>query len=215
MLKQVESAATPRESLQIPAPQFETLEFRLVGTAPYMQARFAEKARQAMRAKHEAGSASRKGKKREPRDFADDYKQAMHVSAEGWAGIPASAFRQAAISACRIVGFKMTLAKLSIFIEADGTDALDGTPLVRLEGEPEISEMMVRNATGVADIRVRPLWRKWSCKLRVRYDMDQFSRTDVANLIARCGMQVGIGEGRPDSKSSAGLGFGLFKSVQE
>jgi len=34
---------------------------------------------------------------------------------------------------------------------------------------------------------------------------------DVVNLIARVGMQVGIGEGRPDSKASAGLGFGLFE----
>ena len=33
------------------------------------------------------------------------------------------------------------------------------------------------------------------------------------NLIARVGMQVGVGEGRPDSKQSAGLGFGLFDVV--
>ena len=34
---------------------------------------------------------------------------------------------------------------------------------------------------------------------------------DVVNLMARVGMQVGIGEGRPDSKASAGLGNGLFQ----
>ena len=200
--------------IQIPAPRFETLEFNLVGTAPYMQARFSEKARNAMREKHEAGSVARKGKKREARDFQRDYEQAMHRTRDGWAGIPAGAFRAAAISACRLVGFRMTLAKLSLFIEADGLDEIDGTPLVRITGEPEISEMMVRNATGVADIRVRPLWREWGCRLRVRYDMDQFTRSDVANLILRVGTQVGIGEGRPDSKSSNGLGFGLFRSEQ-
>jgi hypothetical protein len=31
------------------------------------------------------------------------------------------------------------------------------------------------------------------------------------NLLARVGMQVGIGEGRPDSRESAGIGFGLFR----
>jgi hypothetical protein len=41
--------------------------------------------------------------------------------------------------------------------------------------------------------------------------MDQFTPEDVANLMARVGMQVGIGEGRPDSKNSAGMGWGLFK----
>jgi hypothetical protein len=203
-----------QQTIQIPAPRFETIEFSLVGTAPYMQARFSAKAIGAMREKHIAGSVSRKGKKREPRDFASDFEGAKHKSVEGWCGIPAGAFRQAAISACRLVGFKMTLAKLSLFVEADGFDAIDGTPLIRITGEPEICEMAVRNATGVTDIRVRPLWREWSCKLRIRYDLDQFSRTDVANLLLRVGTQVGIGEGRPDSKSSTGLGFGLFESVQ-
>lgn len=203
---------TPIREIQIPAPRFETLEFRLIGAAPYMQARFAEKARNAMREKHEAGSVARKGKKKEARDFKSDFEQAIHRSTEGWIGIPAGAFRAAAVSACRLVGFKMTMAKLSFFVEADGFDALDGTPLIRIEGEPEVSEMMVRNATGVADIRVRPLWREWACNLRVRFDCDQFTREDIANLVMRVGMQVGIGEGRPDSKSSNGLGFGLFRS---
>lgn len=203
-----------RQEVQIPAPRFETLEFSLIGTAPYMQARFSEKAKNTIREKQAAGSVARKGKKREARDFASDYEGAGYKSAEGWRGIPASAFRMASISACRLVGFKMTLAKLSLFVEADGADVLDGTPLIRIEGEPEVSEMMVRNATGVCDIRVRPLWREWSCKLRIRYDCDQFTREDVANLIARVGAQVGIGEGRPDSKSSAGLGYGLFRSEQ-
>lgn len=203
---------TPSREIQIPAPRMETLEFKLVGTAPYMQARFSEKARNSMREKQAAGSVSRKGKKREARDFDSDYEQAMHRSVDGWPGIPASAFRAACISACRLVGFKMTLAKLSLFTEADGFDGLDGTPLVKINGEPEVSELPVRNATGVLDIRVRPLWREWSCNLRLRYDMDQFNRQDVCNLLMRVGMQVGIGEGRPDSKQSAGLGFGLFRS---
>jgi hypothetical protein len=200
------------KEIQIPAPRMETLEFRLVGTTPYMQARFAEKARNAMREKQAAGSVAKKGKKREARDFDTDYEQAIHRDKAGWAGIPASAFRSASISACRLVNFKMTLAKLSLFTEADGADALDGTPLIRIIGEPERSELPVRNATGVLDIRVRPLWREWSCKLRFRYDMDQFSRQDVCNLIMRVGMQVGIGEGRPDSKQSPGIGYGLFRS---
>jgi len=33
----------------------------------------------------------------------------------------------------------------------------------------------------------------------------------LTNLLARAGLQVGIGEGRPDSKNSAGMGWGLFQ----
>jgi hypothetical protein len=46
--------------------------------------------------------------------------------------------------------------------------------------------------------------------LRIRFDMEQFSPDDVTNLLIRAGRQVGIGEGRPDSRDSNGLGYGLF-----
>lgn len=196
--------------VQIAAPNMQVAEFKITGTAPYMQARFAKKAMDAMMAKHALGSQGNKGKKKEARDFEADYKGAMHKTKDGWCGIPAGAFRNALVSACRLCGFKMTIGKLSVFVEADGLDEVDGTPLIRLQGTPERTDMAVRNATGVCDIRVRPMWREWSAKLRIRFDGDQLSIEDVTNLLARVGMQVGIGEGRPDSKSSCGMGYGLF-----
>ena len=199
------------EHVTITAPKFDFAEFHLIGIAPYVQLRFTEKAINAMKEKMKLGSQAKKGKKREPRDFDEDYRQAFHVSTEGWHGIPASAFRNAMISACRIVGFQMTKAKLAVFVEADGIDAIDGTPLVKIEGTPEKVEHYVRNATGVVDIRVRAMWREWSAIVRVRFDADMFSLQDVSNLLARVGMQVGIGEGRPDGKQSAGMGWGMFK----
>jgi hypothetical protein len=200
-----------QQAVVIKEPDLRTAVFKISGTAPYVQARFSGKAMQAMKSKMMAGTVARGKKVREARDFDDDYLQAMHKSAEGWCGIPAGAFRQAMISACRLVGFKMTLAKLSVFIEADGIDEIDGVPLIKLDGVPERIDMAVRNATGVADIRVRPMWRKWGATVRVRYDADQFTADDVANLMSRVGQQVGIGEGRPDSRESAGLGWGTFE----
>lgn len=203
-------------AVQISAPKIETAAFRIRGTAPLVQLRFSQKAMGMMMEKMAAGSTAKGKKVREARDFDRDMRDAMHVSTEGWVGIPASAFRQAIISACRLVGFKMTLAKLSVFVVADGFDAVDGIPLIRLDaGEPERLDMAVRNATGVADIRIRPMWREWGSKVLIRYDADQFTIQDVTNLMARVGAQVGIGEGRPDSKSSAGLGWGTFELVNE
>ena len=202
---------TPTQrTVQISAPNLVRATFRLVGTAPYVQARFSAKAMNMMAEKMVAGQKAKKGKAREPRDFEDDFNQALHVALGGWYGIPASAFRQAMISACRLVGFRMTLAKLSVFVQADGFDATDGIPLVRIEGTPVPITMAVRNATGVADLRVRPMWREWACTVNVVFDGDQFSFDDVTNLLLRVGEQVGIGEGRPDSRNSAGLGWGLF-----
>ena len=203
--------AAVTQSVTIKPANIQTAEFNIKGTAPYVQARFSGKSMQAMMTKMAAGSTASKSRAKPARDFDDDYRQAMHISTEGWYGIPAGAFRQAMISACRLVGFKMTLAKLSVFVHADGFDKTDGIPLIRLEGTPERADMAVRNATGVADIRVRPMWREWSAKVRVKYDADQFTLQDVTNLMQRVGMQVGIGEGRPDSRESAGLGWGTFE----
>lgn len=204
--------AKAKEVVTITPLNFERVELTLVGTAPYMQARFAAKAMQAMMAKHAAGSTAKKGGKKDPRDFDADFRGAMHISEDGWNGVPAAALRNACIDVCRMTGFKMTHAKMSIFIESDGRDAVDGSPLVRLDaGEPERVDMATRNATGVADIRIRPMWRDWKITIRVRYDADQFTQSDVVNLISRAGVQVGLGEGRPYSKSSNGLGYGTFQ----
>jgi hypothetical protein len=202
------------EVVTIKPLNFERVALTLQGTAPYMQARFSAKSMQAMMAKHEQGSTAKKGAKKEARDFDADFRGAMHLSEEGWHGVPAAALRNACIDVCRMAGFKMTHAKMSIFVEADGRDEVDGAPLVKLIAKkPERVDMATRNATGVADIRVRPMWRDWKIDVVLRYDADQFTKSDVVNLISRAGEQVGIGEGRPYSKSSNGLGYGTFKVV--
>ena len=198
-------------NVSISAPRIETATFRLIGTSPLVQARFSAKAKQMMMDKMAAGSTSKGKKVREARDFDQDCLNAMHIGVDGQAGVPAGAFRNAMISACRLVGFKMTLAKLSVFVQADTFDAVDGVPLVHLNGKWERLDMHTRNATGVVDIRVRPMWREWWIDLRVQFDAEQFTLTDVSNLLMRAGVQVGIGEGRHDSKSSTGLGFGCFR----
>ena len=201
-------------AVAITPPDFSFLSITLKGTSPLVINRFSAKAMEEMKATQEAGSTSRSKKIREAKDFDALYEGAKHTSEQGWEGIHAAAFRNAAISACRAVGFKMTHAKLAFMVLADGFDKVDGAPLVKLtEGKAEKWVAPTRNATGVIDLRSRPMYRKWGTKLKIRYDAGMLTETDIVNLIARVGMQVGIGEGRPDSKQSAGLGFGLFEIV--
>jgi hypothetical protein len=210
MVNGTEAAAASQ--ITIKRLNMQTIALRVVGAAPYMQLRFSEKARGAMRAKMAAGSTPKNPRaNRAARDFDADYEAAMYVTEGGRRGIPASAFRNAAIDACRMAGFVMTKAKCSIFVLADDADIFDGTPLVFIEGEPRPNEMTVRNETGVADIRVRARWETWAASITIQFDADQFKAEDVANLIERAGIQVGIGEGRPFSKRSNGLGLGTFR----
>lgn len=210
-------ASTPpkKEAITISKANLQVAEFTLTGTAPMVQNKFSEKAKQQIMETQAAGSQSRKGKKREPKDFNQLFIDAQHIADDGWNGLPAPAFRSAMIDACRLVGFKMTHAKLSVFILPDGFDKDDMTPLVKItKGKPRKHTGHVRNETGVVDIRSRPMWAPgWQAKLRVQFDADQFSTQDVANLLERAGLQVGIGEGRPNSKKSHGMGWGTFTAV--
>lgn len=208
--------SNPSKEVVISAPKFDVVKFKIRGNAPYVQNKFSQKARLQIKQQQEAGSTARSKRKREPKNLQEMYEQALHKSHEGWFGIPAPAFRQAMVSACRVVGFKMTLAKLSIFVEADGFDPDDQTPLVRItKGEPEYFESLVRVQNSV-DIHPRPMWQPgWEAILNISFDTDQFTYNDIANLLMRVGFQVGIGEGRPDSKMSTGMGWGTFEVVND
>lgn len=208
------AAAQAEQIVAIKPPDFRVIELRIEGTAPLVINRFSAKAIEMMRATQEAGSTAKSRKTREPKDFDALYENAKHVAEDGWEGIHAAAFRNGAISACRACAFKMTHAKLAFSVYADGYDRVDGAPLVRLtHGEAEQYVAPTRNATGVVDLRCRPMYRQWGANLRIRYDAGMLTAADVTNLIMRVGLQVGIGEGRPDSKQSAGLGFGTFEIV--
>lgn len=195
----------------ISAPNFQTVDVLLQGTAPLVVERFSKKAE--LMAKMAEGKSSGSKKVRDARDYDKEAEDARYRSVENWEGMNAAAFRAGMISACRLVGFKMTLAKLSTFVVADGLDLKDGIPLIRIYGDSETYTAHTRNATGVVDVRSRPMYREWAARLRVRFDSDQFTTQDVYNLISRVGLQVGIGAGRPDSKASAGCGFGTFEIV--
>jgi hypothetical protein len=204
-------STTKSESVVISAPNFGIVELVIRGTAPLVIERFSKKAEMMM--KMAEGPSAKNKKQREARDFERDAEEARYRSKDGWEGLNAAAIRNAMISACRLVGFKMTIAKLSCFVMDDGRDRQDGQPLVRIYGESRTFTAAVRNATGVADIRARPQYPEWAARLRIRFDQTQFKTQDVVNLVARVGMQVGIGAGRADSKTSAGCGWGMFEIV--
>ena len=203
---------TKETVVAIKPPKFELAEFRIIGVAPLVIHRFSEKAKLDLKQKMETGKAASSKKNREAKSSDELFEQARYVSPEGWDGVHAAAVRNALISACRLVGYKMTLAKLSIFVEPDGFDAKEPQiPLVRIYGTAVKQEDVARVETGQPYVTVRAAYHQWSAKLRIRWDADQFTLADLTNLLARAGMQVGIGEGRPDSKNSAGMGWGLFR----
>jgi hypothetical protein len=205
--------AAPRQTqVSIPAPNFQVAQFRITGTAPLVVHRFSAKTKEQMKQKMETGKASSSRKNREAKATDDLFNESRYTSAEGWDGFNAAAVRAALISACRLVGFKMTLAKMSLFVIADGVDEAEPfIPLIRIHGaKPVKLESMARVETGAPYVTVRAAYYNWHSDVKIQWDADQFTITDVANLLSRVGVQVGLCEGRPDSKNSCGQGWGTF-----
>jgi len=200
------------QNIQIKAPNFGRATFQIVGTAPLVVHRFSSKIKMQMLQKMEQGKAAASKKDRPAKDSDQTFADARYISKQGWDGFNAAAIRNAMISACRLVSFKMTLAKMSVFVEADGWDKEEPQiPLVRIYGEAVRQDDMARVETGQPYVTIRAAYYDWSAKITIRWDADQFSLADVTSLLSRVGQQVGIGEGRPDSKNSCGMGWGLFE----
>jgi hypothetical protein len=203
------------KTINIRPVNFQHASFKLIGMedCPLVIHRFSAKLKNQMQEKMETGKAASSKKNREPKDTDQTFKEARYISREGWDGFHAGSLRKALISACRLVDFKMVLAKLSVFVEKDGVDAEEPQiPLIRIcDATPVKQADMARVETGQPYVTVRAAYHNWTAVARIRWDADQFTLEDVTNLLARVGQQVGICEGRPDSKHSAGMGWGLFE----
>ena len=115
------------------------------------------------------------------------------------------------IEACRLTEIDMVRAKMCIRIIADGLNNENLEPMIKINGKPRMHLDRVKIGMNQTDILARAMFEKWSAKVTVEWDADVFQAQDIVNLLARAGWQVGIGAGRPLSKTSAGTGKGTFE----
>jgi hypothetical protein len=207
--------AQATQAVVIKEPKFARATVTIIGTAPYLQNRFSSENRAKMAATQKEGSAVKKVRKaKPPKDFDKIYQGSLHISEQGWYGIPATAIRNAMIDACRLTEMDMLRARMCVFVIEDGLDREDLTPLVKIDGKPEMHVERVKIGINSTDLAARGIFKKWSAKVTLEWDDDTFKAVDVVNLLARAGRQVGIGAGRPLSKMTGGTGKGTFRVEQ-
>lgn len=211
-----EAAATePAPAIQITRIKRQEVRIQIVGTAPLVVSKFSEKAKAMMR-ETQAGQK----RLRKARDPESDFAGARHRidGDSGWDGFPATGLKGAIVGGARFFDDKrlsMTMLKQSIFVMGQGEDMLipienDKGETYGVDVEPVLKESMVRNATGVADFRFRPLYSPWSMELRLLYMPDQMSLESLVALVDAGGF-VGLGEWRPGSKNSQTGSWGTFQ----
>jgi len=200
-----------KQAITVQAPNIQHVTIGIQGISPLVVGRFSEKSKEALKAKHVEGPTAKGKKNREPKDFEAMYNGYRHISQEGWDGIPATAIKAAMVAACRTIDYQMTRAKLAFFVEPDGFEVHDRTPLIKiLKGKPQPLETYVKIQQTIDIIR-RPMWEAgWEADVTISFDADMLSQQDIANLLYRAGNQVGICCGRPGSTNSVGQGWGRF-----
>lgn len=167
----------------------------IVGTAPLIQHKFSEKARQMMLDRQQGTAVER-----EPKNPEQLFEAATYRLDDSRFGHPAVGFKDAIVGGARFFrGSKLTMTGLRImlFVRGEGAESL-----VEIIGKPEMREDPVRNASGVADLRYRPVYWPWAATLNVVFIANQISLDSLVALVD-AGGNVGVGEWRPE--------FGTFK----
>jgi hypothetical protein len=182
------------QTVEVPAIDIGTLAITLVGDSSLICHAWSSKAKEMMLGK-QMGAAKQK---KAPKDPHQDFLDSLYTLPDGGYGFPSVAFKSAAVTACRFVSdMKMTSIRGAMHIVGD---------MVRINGEPEMREDMVRIAMGTADIRYRGEFKTWSCTFSVRYNRNAITPEQIVNLFNNAGFGVGVGEWRPERDGS----FGMF-----
>jgi hypothetical protein len=205
-----------RKKVIITAPNFQHAKFHVAGLTRLVVCRFSEVARRAIIEAQMKGSTETSKKKKMKADPDVLFKAARYYSSKGWEGFNATAVRNGMISACKLTDMKMSIAKLCIFAVEDGYDKFEPQfNIIRIYGDPVMQQDHVRNRkTGGYTVATRAAYHDWKAIIKVRWDADRFTDRDITNLMARFGLQIGIGVGRHDSKDSNGMGWGTFEIVK-
>lgn len=200
-IKDVPKAPT---SIRLERLEQQVIVVPIIGVTPLIPGKWSEKAKAQMRESQTSTTKIRQ--KKEPKIPEQEAEGRTYRLDDGRPGVPAVNFKCALVDGVRFFdGLKMTDARRSFFVFGEGPELL-----VPIEGEPHLREDMVRNATGVADIRYRYAFWPWSAELRIGFITKIVDGESILHLVDAAG-RCGVCEWRPSSPRSASGIFGTFE----
>lgn len=162
------------------------------GKSPLIVHAWSEKARKMMLDKQ----MKRASTGREAKNPDQDYASSLYPTAEdGSHQFPSIAFKAAAVRAGTDAGYKMTDLRRAFHIEGD---------YVKIKGDPQKREDMVRVGMGTADVRYRAEFPEWQADLSITFNTAAISQEQLINLFEVAGFGVGVGEWRPEKNGQYG-----------
>lgn len=219
--------AVPAAAIHIPKLRYRTLCITVEGKTALIVHAWSAKAVRMMLDK-QMGIPSAGREKKNP---LNDFKESLYYLPEDKGfGMPAPCFKAAIVTAANDVELKMTECKRNVHvnsylvpINAPPLDKKDYTEWdtkyekdlkFHHEHGARMRMDMVRLESGVADIRFRGEFLKWSCDLEIEFNEAIITAAQLTNLIQAAG-QSGIGEWRPSSPNVRSGEFGRFTIRQQ
>jgi hypothetical protein len=215
--------------LQIDPLEFEFVTLQVLGIRPLIVHAWDPKVQAQMLAKQmKLPVVGPKQRERNPQEEFDAALYRIPEEMGGGYGVPAAAFKQSFVDACRHTGIAMTVAVGAFHvrgIEVDlppvelldkNGDAIEvgqkSMEMIPVYGsEPKMRMDMVRLEGGSADMRFRPCFDDWRCVVPVQVAKGTLTPQQVIDLANRAGFHCGICEWRPFSKKSKNGSYGMFK----
>jgi hypothetical protein len=186
---------TGEQEVKLEGLKLEYMTLRVQGTSPLIVHAWSQKAKKAMLDKQ----MKRAPKGHDAKDPEQDYQESLYTLEGGGNGFPSVAFKACAVGAGRyMTGFTMVYLRGAFHVEGE---------MVRIEGDPQPREDMVRVGMGTADIRYRAEFPKWSATLNIVYNARALSAEQLVSLFQMAGFAIGVGEWRPEKDGQ----FGRFE----
>ena len=221
-------AVKKASTVTINAPEFEVVEFRIVGDTPLIVHAWDEKAKRMMLDKQMGKAAKTKHEIKVPtNDFINSLYWLTQKPENGIDDADAQANFDAAIQAGARFGFslggikqsfitgasrggldvKMTELRGAFFLEG-ATDASNFDFAEIVGPAPIMREDMVKvgGMSKTADIRYRGEFQQWEIPLKMRINKNgKYSIEQILNCVTMGGFVTGIGEWRPERDGQYGM----------
>lgn len=206
------------EELEVEAHKHETATFQLIGSAPLILNRMAEKAKRDLLYPTPISKRPKGTLKHEP---LTEYQDSVHRRLLTEKGPTRLIFPASAL--------KSVLGTASL--ESDGVTKagvgrntwIDGF-YISIWGEPQLLMSVVRSAgmNKTPDIRTRAILPVWCAEIAITYITPRFNVRVISNLLHNGGMTCGLGDWRQEKGSGSNGRYTLchpndprFKAVQE
>jgi hypothetical protein len=181
------------KTISIPGVQKKRFDVKIVGDTSLLSNRFSDEAKKKMRHKQQKIPTGA----RPAKDPEAEYKGSIYRTEDNQPGFPASGIKKACVSACRFIDdLPMTRARGAFYVMGK---------ILPIDGEPVMSEEIVRLHGRTADLRYRAEYLEWSITLTILHSPRVISQESIVNLLETAGFHVGLGDWRPETGGTNGL----------